>query len=315
MNVSQQTATLLETAMGNRAAARELLTALGMPFIPGKVFFVQSTSPQVSDSNPGTVKNYPLATIAKALELVAALTSPTNAGHVIFVLPGHAESFATDLDITTSHNGVSIIGIGVGESRPILTFTATGAKVDIDGANVRFAGFVLKNDIDSQTVMIDVDGAGAVIEDNEILEGSAKQCLIGIDLGADRPTVRRNYIKSVTAGADSGIKISAAIDRPHILDNEIFGDFSDAAIHNPTSAVATRVLIKGNCLTNLQSGDHAIELVSACTGNIEFNTVNSTLAAVGTKTAIDPGSCYCNENYGSDGVGDVSGVINPALDA
>lgn len=315
MNVSQQTATLLETAMGSRAAARELLTALGMPFIPGKVYFVQSTSAQVSDSNPGTVKNYPLATIAKALELVAALTSPTNAGHVIFVLPGHAESFATDLDITTSHNGVSIIGIGVGESRPILTFTATGAKVDIDGANVRFAGFVLKNDVDSQTVMIDVDGADCIIEGNEILEGSSKQCLIGIDLAADRPIVRNNYIKSVTAGADSGIKISAAIDRAKIVGNEIFGDFSDAGIHNPTSAVATRLLIEGNTVTNLQSGDHAIELVSACTGVIQRNTVNSTLAAIATMTAIDPGSCYCIENWGSDGVGDVSGVKNPVADS
>ena len=79
--------------------------------------------------------------------------------------------------------------------------------------------------------------------------------------------------------------------------------------------MATTLRIQNNILTNLQSGDHAIELVSACTGVIAYNVGNSTLAAAATRTAIDPGSCYCIENYGSDGVGDVNGVLNPAADA
>lgn len=290
-------------------ARKEIEDAIDSIAPVGKKFYVcNRTGAGGSDSNPGTTINAPMATIAAAIALCTA-----SQGDVVIVLPGHAESFAVDLDINTA--GIRILGAGIAENRPILTFTATGAKIDIDSANVRVGNLVLKNDIDSQTVVIDVDGAGVILEDLELLEGSSKQFLVGIDLGADRPTVRRCYIKSVAAGANSGIKISAAIDRPTIEDNEVFGDFADAALHNPTSAVATRCSIRRNQLTNLQSGDHAIELVSACTGVIAYNVVNSSLAAAATKTAIDPGACYCIENYGHDAADDTSGVLNPVADS
>lgn len=298
----------LESAVGPYAR-REIEDAIDMlaPF-GNKYYVCNRTGANGSNSNPGTTRQAPLATIAAAIALCSA-----SQGDTIIVLPGHAESFATDLDIATA--GINIIGVGVGENRPILTFTATGAKIDLDAANVKIRNFVLKNDVDEQVAVIDVDGAGAILEDIEILEGSSKQFLIGIDLGADRPTVRRCYIKSVAAGANSGIKISAAIDRAAIKECEVFGDFADAAIHNPTSAVATRLNISDNVLTNLQSGDHAIELVSACTGVINRNIVNSTLAAAGTAGAIDQGSCFANLNYGVDATADVQGILNPVADS
>ncbi|MCC7422541.1 MAG: hypothetical protein IT428_19855 [Planctomycetaceae bacterium] len=289
---------------------REILDAVDtLRNSTGSTFYVHSGTG--NNSNGGLQASDPLATIAAALAKCTA-----SKGDVILVMPGHAESVAAAAGINVDKIGVSIIGLGVGENRPIITFTtATTATLAIAAANARLSNLVFKNDIDSQAIVIDVNAAGCVIEKCELLEGSSKQFLIGIDIGEDRCTVRDCYIKSVAAGADSGIKISAAKDRIAILNNEIFGDFSDACIHNPTGNVATRLRIEGNVLTNLQSGDHAIELVSACTGVINRNIVNSTLAAVGTRGAIDPGSCYCIENYGSDGVGDVSGVLNPAADA
>lgn len=272
----------------------------------GNIFFVDSGA---SASGSGLSPEDPVTTWDAAIGLCTA-----NNGDVIVILEGHAESTAVDVDMDVA--GVTVIGLGSGENRPVITFTGAGAKVDVDAANCRIANLVLKNDVASQTAVIDVDGAGTVLEDLELLEGTAKQFLVGIDLAEDRCTVRRCYVKSVGTdqGCNSGIKISAAKDRITIEDCEIFGDFADAAVHNPTGTVATRLSIRRNQLTNLQSGDHAIELVSACTGVIAFNVVNSTLAAAATRTAIDPGSCYCVENYGSDGVGDVSGVLNPAAD-
>jgi len=308
MAVSTFTRQAVIAGLANQEAANDLLRHVDMLQPAGKVFYVHYT--RGSDgAGVGLSPDAPFKTIDFAIDQCTA-----SRGDVIVVLPGHAESCAVDIDLDVA--GVSIIGLGNGELRPIVTFiTDTAAKLDIDAANCLVSGIIFKNDIDSQVVVIDIDGAGTTVENCELLEGTAKQFLIGIDIAADRCTVRGNYIKSVAVGANSGIKISAAVDRPTIEGNEVFGDFADACVHNPTSAVATRCNISNNVLTNLQSGDHAIELVSACTGVINRNICNSTLAAIATQTAIDPGSCYCNQNFGSDGVGDVNGVAQPVTDS
>jgi hypothetical protein len=277
------------------------------PVTTGNVIYVNSVTG--TSSGPGFSPETAYSTIDAAIGACTA-----NNGDIIVVMPGHAETVTGDIDVDVA--GIWIMGTGVGETRPVVTFaTNTTAKVDVDAANCKISNIVFKNNIDSQAIVVDVDGAGFVIEDCDFLEGSSKQYLIGVDLAEDRGVVRRCNFSSVSAGADSAVKISAAKDRIVIEDNVVYGDFSDACIHNPTGNVATNVVIRNNVLTNLQTGDHAIELVSACTGVISRNVVNSTLAAVATKTSVDPGSCYCIENYGSDGVGDVSGVLNPVADA
>lgn len=274
----------------------------------GQRFFVHSGTGN-SGSGAGRSPDSPCATLAQALALCTA-----SKNDIIYVMPGHAESIAAATSIAVA--GVQIIGLGRGENRPIFTFiTSTAAQFDIDAADVTIQNLVFKAGVDSQLIMIDVNAAGFTIEGCDFLEGSSIQWLTGIDIGADRCTVKGNYFKSVAVGANNAMVISAAVDRVRIEDNEVFGDFADACIHNPTATVATRLSISRNNLTNLQSGDHAIELVSACTGTIQYNIANSSLAAAATRTAIDPGSCYCNENYGSDAVGDVNGVLNPAADS
>lgn len=302
--MSTRTALFVKKQSGGMFAVEDMSVSTGARF------FVNSGT-GTDAAGYGRNPDAPLATIDYAIGLCTA-----NKGDRIYVMEAHAETVSAAAGIALDVAGVSIIGLGNGELRPVVTFTtSTAATFTITAANCLVKNIVFKNDIDSQVVVIPITGAGSGVENCEFLEGSSKQYLIGVDIGEDRTFVRNCYFKSVTAGADSAIKISAAKDRIRIEDCEVFGDFSDACVHNPTSAVATRLLIRNCTLTNLQSGDHAIELVSACTGVIARNIVNSTLAAVGTKTAIDPGSCYCIENYGSDGVGDVSGVINPALDA
>ncbi len=306
-SVPEYTRRALGAALLSPGAANELCSLVDFPQFYGQTFYVSSVNG--NDGNDGMIPDQPFATIDYAI----GRCTP-NKGDRIFAMPGHVETITGDIDVDVA--GISIIGVGNGENRPVITFgTDTAAKIDVDAADCRIANLVLKNDIDSQAIVIDVDGAGVTLESLELLEGTAKQFLIGIDLAEDRATVRNCYIKSVAAGANSGIKVSAAKDRIAIIDNEIFGDFSDACIHNPTGNVATRLRIEKNVLANLQTDDHAIELVSACTGVINGNIANSTLAAIATQTAIDPGACYCNQNFGSDGVGDVGGVAQPIADA
>jgi hypothetical protein len=298
----------IAAAIANNAAANDLLRHINAFGPIGNVFYVHYTR-GTNGAGAGVDPETPFKTIDYAIAFCRA-----NRGDLIIVLPGHAETVTGDIDVDVA--GISIVGLGVGETRPVVTFgTSTAAKLDIDAANCLVRNIVCKNDIDSQVVVIDIDGAGTVVEDCEILEGSSKQFLIGIDVGADRCALRRNQIISVAVGANSGIKISAAVARPVIEDNFVYGDFADAALHNPTSAVATLLQVRRNSFTNLQSGDHAIELVSACTGVIEHNMANSSLAAAGTAGAIDGGSCFMNQNYGVDATADVQGILNPAADS
>lgn len=275
----------------------------------GNVYYVSSGTG--TSTGPGFSPETAFATIDQAINACTA-----SAGDVIRVMPGHTETVAAAAGFALDVAGVTIEGLGTGETRPIITFaTDTAATCTISGANCLVRNIVFKCDIDSQVVAVPITGAGSGVDQCEFLEGTAKQMLIAVALSEDRTFCTNSYFKSVTAGADSAIKITAAKDRIRIIGNEVFGDYSDACIHNPTSAIATRIRIENNVLTNLQSGDHAIELVSAVTGVINRNICNSTLAAIATQTAIDPGSCYCNQNFGSDGVGDVNGVAQPVTDS
>lgn len=278
----------------------------------GEKFWVHSGTGSDSVGN-GRNPDAPFATIDYAIGQCTA-----NKNDVVYVMPGHAETLAADAsDIAVDVAGISIIGLGNSSNRPVVTFTHTGATVAVSADNCRVSNLVFQNDVDSQTAVVTVTGAGCTIDNCSFMEGSAKQYLLGVlvSTGAARATVRNCVFRSVATGSDAAIRIGAAVDRCVIEGCDVYGDFNDACIHNPTGNVATTLRIQNNILTNLQSGDHAIELVSACTGVIAYNVGNSTLAAAATRTAIDPGSCYCVENYGSDGVGDVNGVLNPAADA
>lgn len=85
-----------------------------------------------------------------------------NTGARCLIMPGHTESSATEISLTTV--GAEFIGLGRGPLRP--TFTTTGAvnAISLDGnyqtlANVAFA----VPGIDSVTADIDVVGAGCQI--------------------------------------------------------------------------------------------------------------------------------------------------------
>jgi hypothetical protein len=217
--------------------------------------------------------------------------------------------------------GVKVIGLGDGDNRPTFTFiTAAAASFVIEGDKTYVGNLRFVNDIDSQTQMVNVTlGTAATIENCEFVQGnSSKQALVGIaltDADADRVTIRGCSFITTSAGANAAILIGAAVDRLTIEDCFVYGDFADACIQNPTATSATYLLIRNNNLTNIQTGDHAIQLVSACTGVIANNIVNTNLAAVATATAIDRGACFCVNNYGHDAGGDDSGVLNPAVDS
>lgn len=268
--------------------------------ITGNVYFVNSTG-----GSPGHSGKKPAAAMATIDQAVGKCTA--NNGDVIYVMPGHAENIATTTSLDVDVAGITIVGLGRGESRPILTQTATDAYVDVAAANTTIKNILFKAGVNTGTVaMLQIQADDCLVENcefknvsstlhtNHFIETSATSN------AADRLTISgcRFFAVSADADCDSAISLPGVQDSVLIENNLIVGTFDDAGIHNVTGKTCTNLQIIGNVVENTQAGDHAIEIVSACTGNC----VNNRLYATTTAALLDPGSLKCTGNRGSLGV-------------
>ena len=260
----------------------------------------------LSPDSDGVVRTY--ATIDAAVNACTA-----SRGDIIHVAPSHTETIAAAAGIDLDVVGVTVQGYGGGENRPSIIFaTSTAADVDIDAASVTIRGLAFVCNIANQTAMIDVNAGAFTLEDCSFTDGSASALtFVDINGGAanacDGAIIRRNTFRSVGAfnTADRAIELGEVADSVVIEDNDIDGDFDDAGIHNPTGKVLTNLVIRRNRVRNTQSGQHAIELVSACTGQSYGNRlVTDSLA-----TAYDAGALSSSDDlWSAEDAGDVDGT-------
>jgi len=282
----------------------------GQQFTTGNVFFVDTGATLGSDRTAGRHgldPERPFATVDFAIGRCSA-----NNGDVIIVMPGHVETLAAASAWNFDVAGITVIGLGVGADRPTLTFaTAAGADIAISAANTRLQNLLLVCNITSQTAMIDidVDGDGAVIENCEFREGSQTGLnFISITGVADDVQILNNKFYAPTAGnMNEAVILSAAITRFKFIGNYVYGDFDEACLQNPTSNVCTLMEVRDNNLTNLLAANHAIQLVSACTGMATNNHLSTD--AIGT--SFDTGALRCANNHWSSSVADVGGSPTP----
>jgi len=281
----------------------------------GNIFFVDSGADGTlddADGEHGKSWLYPFATIDFA---VGQCTD--SAGDIIYVAAGHAETLAAAAGIDLDIIGITIIGMGRGALRPTITLGTDAATVDIDvdAAEITVKNIIFKVAAVDVTVMIDVNADGFTLEDCEInMNVASFEAVTGVDIngganGADRTTIRNcTFLATIAAGSSRGIELGEAEDRVIIEGCTVIGDFSDACIHNITGKLCTNLVIKDCLLKNDNAGEHAIELVEACTGMLVRNMYHTNAAA----TAVDPGSCYSFECYGIDAA-DESAFVRPAV--
>ena len=275
----------------------------------GNIFFVDSGDGSDSDGY-GTHPDTPFATIDYAIGKCTA-----SQGDVIFVLPGHAETISGAAGIDVDVAGVTIIGLGRGTDRPTITLSAVGSTFEFGAANgwVENLLFLVTADC---TIVVDVNSSDCTIKNCEFRHGSAKEWVTCIDVnGGGANACDRTQIIGCTfdsdasAGASNAIGLDEVTDQVLIAECTILGDFSDAPIHNPSGSVLTNLIVRDCILKNSQTGDHAIELVSACTGALIRNIYHTDITQA---TASDPGSCFSFECYHDDAV-DKSAIVSPAV--
>ena len=273
------------------------------------IFFVDSGVG--ANTNDGRDPRTPLATLAQAMSAVTA-----NRGDIIYLLPGHSETLTASLSLAVA--GVTIIGLGAGAARPTFVVgDAVGEAITLDAAPIWIENCIFICGTDAQTNIVRILSTDCMIKDCDFREVlTTKQPLTCLDItgGAANATDRSKvygcrFLVPTAGDGDRAIELGEVADGIEIVGCVVFGNFDDACIHNVTGKVLTNLLISDCILTNTLTGQHSIELVSACTGNLVRNMYNNDLTQ---QTGADTGSCASFECFHCDTI-DVSAIISPVL--
>lgn len=116
---------------GLRCFGAPVLPGAGGAVITGSVFFVDSGAGSDS-AGYGTTSTKPYDTLDYALSQCTAAN-----GDVIVIMPGHAETLTAAQPIDVA--GVTIVGLGNGDNRPIFTVTGQVPAINITSDDVTIA--------------------------------------------------------------------------------------------------------------------------------------------------------------------------------
>jgi len=297
---------------------------------PGRVFFVSnSTNTQPgqvggSDGNPGTYQK-PFATINYAVTQCVA-----NRGDIIIVEPNHAETISSATSLVIGVAGIAIIGLGVGSSRPTLTFsTANTATIAVTAANVTIQNFLFVANFADIASAITATGTSTPkdlnVDNCEFRDSSSILNFVTTVKGnatansMDGFTYSNNKVFGLATTANTtAVTIAAATTRTSYLDN-----FVVYPVLNDTAALA---IFGANNQLNLNMGRNKVFRPSTSTTGGSLFSGGSTgstgyvydnyswhldataalLAPTGTGLGFQNNYCMIT------GAADKSGLINPA---
>ncbi len=280
------------------------------PGIVGNLWYVNSG---VSASGNGLTPESAFSTLAAA---IAAATASN--GDVILLLPGHAESIGA-AGLAWSKAGISIIGLGNGNSRPTFTWHTTDAVVTISGANVLVKNIRTKVDIDEVVSMFLVTGAGVTLDTVDFIDAGATQALQWLltTADADQLTIQNCFHVQNSAAntAQKWIQL-VGTDHTRILDN-CFIMTANASTSSHLISGSTAVV---NCEIGRNKGCFlgatitiVINLVTTSTGVLYDNRF-FTGTSVATAAAYTGDACAFFDNKYHDSVSS-SGLLAPGVDS
>lgn len=244
---------------------------LGMgPMIPGgKVVFVNNAHGNTSDGNTGEERDRPLRTLNMAFDKVSA-----NAGDMIVVGPGHAETVSAAGQILFDVAGVSVIGLGRGSLRPTLTFdTIANAELTITASNIFWSNFLLRGGVDALATPIDINGgADCYLHNLEWVDavGQATDVFI-VRATADRTVIDGLVFRGATAaGANTAIAF-IGVDDVEVKNFYIDGNFAVGTFECRTTASVNLRIHDGWVRTRNAADIIFVDTITGSTGMIGPN--------------------------------------------
>lgn len=283
----------------------------------GARYFVHSVT-GVDGAGYGSSPDKPFATLDYAIGKCTA-----TKGDIIYVLPGHAETFTATNGFDADVAGIAIIGLGWGAQRPTFTFNHANAQVNVGAASVRIENVRFETSITAVVSAVQVEGVtDAVFKNCEWYWGgtTGDDMLISLELeaGAHRCVVEncRFLAEPAVAGAAAAINITGKSDNVRVQGCEFFGDYSTACL-NGAAAADEGLMFLDNLVHNTDAGEPYLEVHANTTGIIA-NTRGLASAATIAANAVAAAMIHC-ENFVGNTTGTVAIVRGaggaPALDA
>lgn len=304
----------------------------GMPLVqthPGNVIWLGNSTvlpngaASGSDGNDGTWHR-PMASL-----LGAQTKCQANAGDVIMVKPGHAETISSATIATLNKAGIAVIGLGSGALRPTYTFTAAAANIPVTAKDISLQNLLFVANFADVASFFTATGTNTPtdfsIEGCEFRDTSSILNALTVFTGnatansCDGFRFVNNRISSLgTTAATTAIKLLSATDRVTITDN-----YGNWAVLNDTAAMLAG---GANNITNLDFGRNVLNRPNtsstggsfisssstACTGHCYDNYLWQLDATAGIWIATGTKLAFSNNFSPITGAADKSGLINPA---
>lgn len=269
----------------------------------GNIWFVDSGA---ASGGNGLSPESAVTTIDAAINLATA-----SNGDIIIVLEGHAESIATAAGIALDKAGITIVGLGRGRNRPVITFaTDAAASFDISAASCHVENLVLVNGIASQTAMVNVTAADVTLKNLEVQLGDGTtQAVLGVLTtdSADRLTIDGCHFHTTNA-VTAAIRI-VGTDDTIVRNNIITGLYATTgALEQVTTAGANHVYQNNLIINRTADGNNkAIVVKSDTTAFIVDNrlaVIDSTCPA-----PVTAAGGYVSHNYTASAAGVTASVL------
>lgn len=305
------------------------VSSFGVPVLPGisapmsmgvgNTWFV-SAAGGVNGLGAGTDPSMTLASIAAAV-------SVATAGDTIVCLEGHTETISTATALSLSKASLKVIGLGVGNRRPTLTFgTVIGATVNVTASGVYIQNMrFVANFADITALFTLTTAKNLTLVGCEILDTSAILNFVAVvktnttDNAADYLTMIgcRQVSAGLTANTavlDLRANVEGLLVQGNTINSLVAGN-SGLIYQATTTKVLSNALIDQNVLNfvgaNAATGAILITTATTHSGLISRNFVTGA-RAVATAVLVTASSGFkFMENYYQT-VADKSGILLPA---
>ena len=248
-------------------------------------------------------------------------------GDLILVAPGHTESISSSTALTMSISGVSVVGLGVGSQRPVVTLdTASTATINVTAAGVSFNNIVfVANFLDIASCFTLTTAADFKVNGCEFRDTSSVLdflCIVTTDASnnhADGLAFTNNYVYSLPTTDGAVVSVLGNLLRLNVSFNIVDKAATNDAGHLITmsSKVTGGVRIIGNKLSVVGSSGAAVGVMftgsqttgsGMCSDNYvsSLDTTSALLATAGT------GITFIQNFY--TGAADKSGAVWPVAD-
>lgn len=254
------------TALFSRTQPGGVFTIADLPAHPGEIFFVGSSVSGAADSaGAGRNPDYPFATLDYAVGQCTAA-----AGDVIYILPGHSETYTTTgTKLTADIAGISIIGLGNGADRPTFTYSHADATWSVTAAGVTMKNLLFVTGVDSVVTFMTVAVADFSLLDCEIRDTTDVEALNGITTtaAADRLLIDGLFYNGYTGGDACARGLNIVGCNVGVIRNCRFQGLASTAFVNFLTTASTKMVIEGCTFLNTGTAltKNIVATIGGCT--------------------------------------------------